>query len=199
MNLYARQVAIIVASPTPAALAAKAATKTIPILFGVTDDPVKLGLVASLARPGGNATGVNFYLAEFGLSAKRLGLLRELVPQATRIAALVNPKNAENAEAVTRDVTAAGSAIGTQIEVVHASEKQEIEAAFVTFVRNRVEALLVGTDPFFSVGGSNLPRWQRAMRSPPYTPYASIRNESEGGVSAARCLCRSHPQRGEAK
>jgi ABC transporter substrate binding protein len=95
MNLYARQVAIIVASPTPAALAAKAATKTIPILFGVTDDPVKLGLVASLARPGGNATGVNFYLAEFGLSAKRLGLLRELVPQATRIAALVNPKNAE--------------------------------------------------------------------------------------------------------
>jgi len=148
-ELVRRQVAVIVASPTPAALAAKAATKTIPILFGVTDDPVKLGLVASLARPGGNATGVNFYLAEFGLSAKRLGLLRELVPQATRIAALVNPKNAENAEAVTKDVVAAASAIGAQIEVVHASDSQEIEAAFATFARNRTDALLVGTDPFF--------------------------------------------------
>ena len=148
-ELVRRQVAVIVASPTPAALVAKAATKTIPVLFGVTDDPVKLGLVASLARPGGNATGVNFYLAEFGLSAKRLGLLRELVPQTTRIAALVNPKNAENAEAVTRDVTAAGSAIGAQIEIVHASDKQEIEAAFATFVQKRVDALLVGTDPFF--------------------------------------------------
>jgi putative ABC transport system substrate-binding protein len=148
-ELVRRQVAIILASPTPAALAAKAATKTIPILFGATDDPVKLGLVASLARPDGNATGVNFYIAEFGLSAKRLGLLRELVPQATRIAALVNPTNVETAEAVTKDMAAAGSAIGAQIEVVYASDKQEIEAAFVTFVRNRVDALLVGTDPFF--------------------------------------------------
>src|SRR6185437_17105921 len=95
-----------------------AATQTIPILFGVTDDPVKLGLVASFARPGGNVTGVNFVLAEFGLSAKRLGLLRELVPQATRIAALVNPNNAETAEAVTRDVMAAASTIGAQIEVI---------------------------------------------------------------------------------
>jgi len=148
-ELVRRQVAVIVASPTPAALAAKAATKTIPILFAVTDDPVKLGLVDSLARPGGNATGVNFYIAEFGLSAKRLGLLRELVPQATRIAAPVNPKISETAEAVTRDVMAAGSAIGVQIEVVHASDSQEIEAAFATFVRNRVDAVLIGTDPFF--------------------------------------------------
>ena len=148
-ELVSRQVSVIVASPTPAALAAKAATGTVPILFGVTDDPVKLGLAASLARPGGNATGVNFYLAELGLSAKRLGLLRELVPQATRFAALVNPKNAENAEAVTKDVTAAGSAIGAQIEIVHASDKQEIETAFRTLVQKRVGALLVGTDPFF--------------------------------------------------
>jgi len=148
-ELVRRRVAVIVASPTAAALAAKAATKTIPVLFGVTDDPVKLGLVASLARPGANATGVNLYIAEYGLSAKRLGLLRELVPQATRIGALVNPKNAETAGAVTKDVTAAGSAIGAQIEVIYASDSREIEAAFVTFVRNRVDALLVGTDPFF--------------------------------------------------
>jgi len=148
-ELVRRRVAVIVASPTAAALAAKAATKTIPVLFGVTDDPVKLGLVASLARPGANATGVNLYIAEYGLSAKRLGLLRELVPQATRIGALVNPKNAETAEAVTKDVTAAGSAIGAQIEVIYASDSREIEAAFVTFVRNRVDALLVGTDPLF--------------------------------------------------
>ena len=94
-------------------------------------------------------TGVNFVIAEFGLSAKRLGLLRELVPQTTRIAALVNPKNAETAEAVTNDITAAGMAIGSQIEIVHASNSQEIEVAFATFVRNRAEALLIGTDSFF--------------------------------------------------
>ena len=148
-ELVRRQVAVIVASPTPAALAAKAATQTIPIVFGVTDDPVKLGLVASLARPGGNVTGVNFDLAELGLSAKRLGMLRELVPRATRVAALVNPANAANAEAVTRDVSAAASAIGMGIDVVHASNSREIEAAFATLVRNRADALLVGTDPYF--------------------------------------------------
>jgi putative ABC transport system substrate-binding protein len=193
-ELVRRQVAVIVASPTPAALAAKAATQTIPILFGVTDDPVKLGLVASFARPGGNVTGVNFVIAEFGLSAKRLGLLRELVPQATRIAALVNPKNAETAEAVTRDVTAAASAIGAQIEVVHAGDSQEIEAAFATFVRNRTDALLVGTDPFFYSrrlqrypSRIHCTRVSRGWRSD------ELWDELEGGISAARCLCRSHP------
>jgi putative ABC transport system substrate-binding protein len=144
-----RQVAVIIASPTPAALAAKAATASLPIVFGATDDPVKLGLVASLARPGGNATGVNIYIAEFGLSAKRLGLLRELVPGATRIAALINPKNAANAEAVTKDVEAAASIIGSPIALVRASDSREIEAAFATLARDRADALLVGTDPFF--------------------------------------------------
>ena len=148
-ELVRRPVAVIIASPTPAALAAKAATATIPIVFGATDDPVKLGLVPSLARPGGNATGVNIYHAELGLSAKRLGLLREVVPKATRIAALVNPANAASAAAVTRDVAAAASAIGLQIEIVHANDSREIEAAFATLVRNRTDALLVGTDPFF--------------------------------------------------
>src|SRR6516165_1437708 len=118
-ELVRRQVAVILAIPIPAALAAKAATATIPILFSVAGDPVKLGLVAGLARPGGNATGVNFFQAELG--AKQLGLLRELVPAATRIGLLVNPTNA-NVEGVTKDVTAAASPSGLQIDVVRASD-----------------------------------------------------------------------------
>jgi putative ABC transport system substrate-binding protein len=148
-ELVRRRVAVIVASPTPAALAARAATDTIPIVFGATADPVKLGLVASLARPGGNATGVNVYIGELGLGAKRLGLLREVVPGAVRIAALVNPKNAENAATVVSDMAEAASAMRLRIEIIHASDSQEIEAAFATLVRDHVEALLVGTDPFF--------------------------------------------------
>jgi ABC-type uncharacterized transport system substrate-binding protein len=116
-ELVRRRVAVIVAFPIPAAVAAKAATATIPIVFNVAEDPVKLGLVASLARPGGNATGVNTLIAELG--AKQLGLLHELVPAAERIGLLVNPINT-NAEAVTTDVTAAASAIGVQIDAVHA-------------------------------------------------------------------------------
>ena len=193
-ELVRRQVAVIVAGPTPAALAAKAATQTIPILFGVTDDPVKLGLVASFARPGGNVTGVNFVLAEFGLSAKRLGLLRELVPQATRIAALVNPNNAETAEAVTRDVMAAASTIGAQIEVIHASDSQEIEAAFATFVRNRADALLVGTNsvlagsPTCHVGNAPCDpcRIHRTRVSGCWWSD-ELWNECEGRCMAARC------------
>jgi putative ABC transport system substrate-binding protein len=142
-----RQVAVIIATGgTAAALAAKAATTTIPVVFSVTDDPVKLGLVASIARPGGNATGVTFLLAELG--AKQLGLLRELVPAATRIGLLVNPNNTTS-EAQTKDVMAAASAIGARIDVVRAGDSREIEAAFATFVRDRADALLVGTDPFF--------------------------------------------------
>jgi putative ABC transport system substrate-binding protein len=102
-----------------------------------------------LCAAGGNATGVNIYIAEFGLSAKRLGLLRELVPGATRIAALINPKNDANAEAVTKDVEAAASIIGSPIALVHASDSREIEAAFAILARDRADALLVGTDPFF--------------------------------------------------
>ena len=135
-DLVRRQVEVIVCGATvPAALAAKAATSTIPIVFGVADDPTKLGLVASLARPGGNATGVNYFIAELG--AKQLGLLHELVPTATRVGLLVNPSNPATAVTTTRDVTAAASVIGVQIDVVQARDSREIEAAFGTLARNK--------------------------------------------------------------
>jgi putative tryptophan/tyrosine transport system substrate-binding protein len=129
--------------PGPAALAAKAATTTIPIVFIVPDDPAKLRLVVSLNRPGGNATGVNFFVAELG--SKQLGLLRELVPTAARVGLLVNPSSPPTAF-VTKDVTAAASAIGLQIDIVQASDSRGIEAAFATLVRNKANALLVGPD-----------------------------------------------------
>jgi putative ABC transport system substrate-binding protein len=145
-DLVRRQVAVIVAPAGLApALAAKAATKTIPIVFVIADDPVKLGLVASLARPGGNLTGINFLSGE--LTAKRLELLRELMPSATRVAVLVNPANAENPE---REVEAAARSIGLQIQTLNASTIREINAAFATFVRERPDAVFVGLDPFFN-------------------------------------------------
>ena len=148
-ELVRRQVAVIAATGgTASALAAKAATTTIPIVFIVAEDPVRLGLVASLARPGGNLTGINFFSAE--LAAKRLELLRELVPAATRVAVLVNPANAANAETTLRDVEAAARAMGLQIQVLNASTSREIDAAFATFVRERPDALFVGGDPFFT-------------------------------------------------
>jgi putative ABC transport system substrate-binding protein len=145
-ELVHRQVAAIVAVSIPAAIAAKAATATIPIVFNVTGDPVRLDLVAGLARPDSNATGVNSFLAELG--AKQLGLLRELLPTAARIGLLVNPTNA-NVEGVTKDVTAAAATLGVQIDVVQASDSREIEAAFATLVRNKADALLIGSDVFF--------------------------------------------------
>jgi putative tryptophan/tyrosine transport system substrate-binding protein len=143
--LVRRQVAVI-ATPgvNAAAVAAKSATATIPIVFGVGEDPVSLGLVASLARPGGNATGINFFVQE--ITAKRLGLLHELVPKAVRIAVLVNPTNPLVAEATLRDILEAARAIGLQIQVLNASTSREIEAAFATLVRERVEALFVAGD-----------------------------------------------------
>jgi putative tryptophan/tyrosine transport system substrate-binding protein len=145
-ELVRRRVAVIVGN-TPAAFAAKAATTTIPIVFIVAEDPVRLGLVASLARPGGNLTGVNFFTGE--LVAKRLELLRELVPRAARVAVLVNPAGPD-AETTLKDVEPAARAIGLQIPVLNASTSREINAAFATFVRERPDALFVGGDPFFS-------------------------------------------------
>ena len=143
-----RRVAVIATPSTAATLAAKAATTTIPIVFGVAEDPVKLSLVASLARPGGNATGINFFTAE--VVAKRLGLLHDLMPKAVRIAVLVNPSNTSIAEATLREIPEAARALGLQIQVLNASTSREIEAAFATLVRDRADALFVAPDPFFS-------------------------------------------------
>src|SRR5262249_5076001 len=147
-DLVRRRIAAI-ATPAGnlAALAAKAATTAIPIVFGVGEDPVKLGLVASLARPGGNATGINFFNLE--VSAKRLGLLHDLVPKAVRLAVLVNPANAPTTETALRDIPDAAHAIGLQIQVLNAGTNREIEAAFATLVRDRADALFVAPDIFF--------------------------------------------------
>jgi ABC-type uncharacterized transport system substrate-binding protein len=147
-ELVRRPVAVIVAAGgATAAFAAKAATTTIPIVFVVSEDPVRLGLVASLARPGGNLTGINFLSAE--LVAKRLELMRELVPAATRVAVLVNPVGPGH-EITLRDLEPAARAMGLQIQVLNASTSREINAAFATFVRERTDALFVSTDPFFT-------------------------------------------------
>jgi putative ABC transport system substrate-binding protein len=148
-DLVRRRVAVIAtpASP-PAALAAKAATATIPIVFGVGDDPVKLGLVASLARPGSNATGINFFQQE--VVAKRLRLLHDLVPKAVRVAVLVNPGNALIAESTLRDVQQAAPTLGLQIQILKASTIGEIDAAFATLAREHPDALFVAPDVFFA-------------------------------------------------
>jgi putative tryptophan/tyrosine transport system substrate-binding protein len=147
-DLVRRRVAVIATPGTAqAALAAKVATATIPIVFGVGDDPVKLGLVASLGRPGGNATGINSFVQE--VVAKRLRLLHELVPKAVRVAVLVNPANATAAESVLREVQQAAPTIGLQIQILNASTIGEIDAAFATLARERSDALFVAGDAFF--------------------------------------------------
>jgi putative ABC transport system substrate-binding protein len=148
-DLVRRQVAVI-ATPafTPGALAAKAATATIPIVFGVGEDPVRLGLVASLARPGGNVTGVNFFNTE--VTAKELRLLHDLVPKAVRIAVLVNPANATTAKPTLREVQEAAPTLGLQIRILNATTIGEIDAAFATLARDRPDALFVGGDGFFT-------------------------------------------------
>ena len=147
-ELVHRRVTVIAAMDSPSVLAAKAATTAVPIVFNIGEDPIRLGLVASLARPGGNLTGVNFFAAE--LAAKRLGLLRELVPGAARIAVIVNPKHASITESTLRDVEPAARAAGLQIRVLNASNGAEIAAAFATIARERLDALLLGSGPLFS-------------------------------------------------
>jgi putative ABC transport system substrate-binding protein len=147
-DLVRRQVAVIATPGNAPALAAKAATATIPIVFGVGQDPVRLGLVASLARPGGNATGINFFTQE--VEAKRLRLLHDLVPKAVRVAVLVNPVNASVAESTSREVQEAASIIGLQIQILNATTIGEIDAAFASLARQRPDALFVSGDAFFT-------------------------------------------------
>jgi putative ABC transport system substrate-binding protein len=146
-ELVGRKVNVIATVGNEVGVIAKKATQSTPIVFVVSQDPVRLGLVASLARPGGNLTGINFFSGE--LVGKQLGLLRELVPAASRIGVIVNPANPSSAERTVRDV-AAVSAIGLHIQTLTASTSGEIDAAFLTLVRERYDALLLASDPFFS-------------------------------------------------
>ena len=149
-DLVRRHVAVIVASGgTAPTIAAKAATTTIPIVFAIPEDPVKLGLVASLARPGGNLTGVNFLFGE--LVSKRLELLRELVPRMSHVAAFVNPANPARAELHVKEVEATARAMGLHIQVFKVGSIGDIDAAFAAMARERPDALFVSPDPFFTV------------------------------------------------
>ena len=147
-ELVGRRIAVIAAGGLPATFAAKAATTTIPIVFLVGDDPVRLGLVTNLARPGGNMTGFNILINE--LAGKRLELLRELAPQAARVAVLVNPANVVATELQLKDVEAAARAIGLQIQIHNANTSDEIDAAFETMGRERPDAVFVPTVAFFN-------------------------------------------------
>jgi putative tryptophan/tyrosine transport system substrate-binding protein len=148
-DLVRRRVAVIVTTTnTPATLAAKAATATIPVVFAINDNPVRLGLVASLAHPGGNLTGINFFAQE--VVSKRLQLLHQLVPNARRMAVLVNPSNTVTAENTVREVESGARLLGLPIDFFRATTADEIEAAFATMARERIEALFVGPDAFFA-------------------------------------------------
>jgi putative ABC transport system substrate-binding protein len=165
-ELLHQRVAVIAAFGNSAAIAAKAVTTAIPIVFSSGDDPVRLGLVASLAQPGGNVTGINNFATE--LAAKRLELVREMVPAATRVAVLVSPSNAMTSESTLRDTLAGARAMGLQVQVLNADTSREIDAAFAMLARERSDALLLDSTPFFLSAlpiqppgpavGRNLPR-----------------------------------------
>jgi putative ABC transport system substrate-binding protein len=177
-DLVRRQVAVIVTpGSTPSALAAKAATTSIPIVFSVGTDPVEVGLVASLSRPGGNVTGITSM--NVGLGAKRLSLLQELLPNAARFAVLLNPTN-PNAEGLRRDAQAAGSAIGRQIEILPASTPRGIDAAFASLVQKQTDALVVSPDPLFDNRRVQIVTLVTHQRLP--TIYSFRENVEVGGL-----------------
>ena len=173
-DLVRRRVALVFAhGGTAPAIAAKAATTAMPIVFLVPEDPVKLGLVASLSRPGGNLTGVNLIIGE--LMSKRLALLRELVPGMSRIAVFVNPANPARAEAQAGEAQAAGRGMGLQVRIFNAGTAREISAAFATFADERPDALFVSPDPFFVVRRVQLATLAARHAIPPRFRCASSR------------------------
>ncbi len=200
-ELVRGRIAVIISSGGVAVpVAAKAATTTIPILFIVSEDPVRLGLVTSLARPSGNLTGVNFFNTE--LVAKQLELSRELLPRAARVAVFVNPASA-TAETTLRDVEPAARAIGLQIQILRASTSREIDTAFETFARERPDALFISNDAFLNSRRVQLVQLAAHHRVPAFysgREYSEIGGANElwnqhcGCVSSGRRLCRPHPQ-----
>ena len=177
-DLVRRRVAVIATASPPAAFAAKEATATIPIVFGMAQDPVKLGLVTSLARPGGNLTGINFLLTE--LAAKRLELLREMVPAAKRLAVLVNPAQVTNTESTLQEVRAGAEAMGVQIEVLNVGTNRAIDAAFAGFEHERPDALFVGSGTLFTGRRVQLTQWAAHHRMP--ASYAGREHVEAGGL-----------------
>jgi putative ABC transport system substrate-binding protein len=178
-DLVRRNVAVITTPGlTPAAIAAKAATTTIPIVFGVAADPVALGIVASLARPGGNATGINFLARE--LVAKRLGLLHDLLPKASRVAVLVNSANAMIAEITVEDAKQAARAMGLQIQSASAATAQELESVFASFESDRPDAVLLAPDAFFASRVAQIATLSARNKLP--VAYADIRFVRAGGL-----------------
>jgi len=156
INDAVRRTVAVIATPgsTPASLAAKAATATIPIVFGVAEDPVMLGLVASLAQPGGNATGINFFASE--IDAKRLGLMHEMLPKASRFAVLVNPANRVTTGATSNALKRAAPGLGLELVFFNASTPAEIDAAFAAIAAQRADALFIAPDGFFATRGAQL-------------------------------------------
>ena len=178
-DLVRRRVAVIVAGGGIAAImAAKAATTTIPVVIIVSEDPVRLGLVKSLARPEGNLTGINFFNSE--LMAKQLELLRELVPQAVAVAVFANPANANNFETTSRDIEPAARAMGMQIKLLRASTSREIDAAFAEFARERPDAVFIGNDAFFNSRRVQLVQLAAHYRLP--TIYSGREYSEIGGL-----------------
>src|SRR5258708_5944375 len=179
-ELVRRQVSVIVSTSTPAVLAARTATATIPIVFFVAADPVQLGLVTSLSRPGGNLTGVVTLNVE--VAAKRLELLHELVPTATIVALLVNPTSTALAETITRELKAAARTLGLELHVLHASSEREIDTAFTTLVQLRAGALVIGADALFNSRSEQLAALTIRHRVPAIYQFREF--VSAGGLRA---------------
>jgi putative ABC transport system substrate-binding protein len=194
VELVRRRVGVIAVSGGPApAFAAKGATATIPIVFTVGDDPVRLGLVASLARPGGNVTGISFLVTE--LAAKRLELLRELVPAVSRIGVLVNPAEATNTEATLKDVETAAHTMGLQVKKLNASTSSEINVAFASFMHERPDAIVVGADAFFTARRVQLALLAVLHRMPVVYPIRPF-TEAGGLMSYGTSLTDAYRQAG---